>query len=105
MSATESDAIIRFGGVGKVFTRGSSRVAALHDVTLDVRRGEVFAVIELAQGFGVVKAHLLEPSIAITATNDDRDASGHLANPCELVERHRAQLEVGFSEIHAALGC
>lgn len=67
--------------------------------------GGSMAAQQLAQVFGVVKAHLLEPSIAITATNDDRDASGHLANPCELVERHRAQLEVGFSEIHAALGC
>ena len=40
-----AEAIIRFEGIGKVFTRGASRVAALEDITLDVRRGEVFAVI------------------------------------------------------------
>lgn len=67
--------------------------------------GGGYAADQLATVFGVVKANLLPARVAITATNDDRDASGHLSNPCELVERHRAELEVGFAAIHAALGC
>lgn len=63
------------------------------------------AAAQLRTVFGVVKANVLEPSVAITATDADRDASGHLSDPCELVERHRAELEVGFAAIHAALGC
>lgn len=76
MSATESDAIIRFGGVGKVFTRGSSRVAALQDVTLDVRRGEVFAVIGFS-GAGkstlVRLINALETPTSGSVTVDGRD--------------------------------
>lgn len=67
--------------------------------------GGTSAATQLETVFGVVKANLLLPHIAITATDADRDASGHLSNPCALVERHRAELEVGFAAIHAALGC
>ncbi|MCA0437692.1 MAG: NAD(P)H-dependent oxidoreductase [Actinobacteria bacterium] len=66
--------------------------------------GGTSAAAQLETVFGVVKADLLQPRIAITATDADRDAAGHLANPCDLVERHRAELEVGFAAIHAALG-
>lgn len=67
--------------------------------------GGVGAAEQLAPVLTRIKAKLLQPAVAITVTDDDRDASDHLANPCDLVERHRAQLEVGFAAIHAALGC
>lgn len=67
--------------------------------------GGTGAAEQLTTVFGVVRANLLEPTVAITATDADRDASGHLSNPCDLVERHRATLEVGFAAIHTALGC
>lgn len=67
--------------------------------------GGGMAAEQLATVFGVVKANLLPERVAIKATDEDRDASGHLTNPCELVERHRAELEVGFASIHTALGC
>lgn len=63
------------------------------------------AAEQLKTVFRVVRAHLLDPQVAITITDDDRDAAGHLSNPCDLIERHRAQFEVGFAAIHAALGC
>lgn len=63
------------------------------------------AADQLAVVFSVVRANLLKPRVEITATDGDRDAAGHLSNPCDLVERHRAALEVGFAAIHAALGC
>lgn len=66
--------------------------------------GGTSAAAQLETVFGVVKANLLQPRVAVTVT-DDRDASGHLVNPCDLIERHRAELEVGFAAIHAALGC
>ncbi|CAG7572131.1 D-methionine transport system ATP-binding protein [Barrientosiimonas humi] len=40
-----SESIISLDRVGKTFSRGGSQVTALDEVTLDVRRGEVFAVI------------------------------------------------------------
>ncbi len=66
--------------------------------------GGGYAADQLATVFGVVKANLLPVRVAIKATNDDRDASGHLSNPRELVEGHRSELEEGFDAIHAALG-
>lgn len=39
------------------------------------------AADQLATAFGVVKANLLPARVAIKATNDDRDASGHLSKP------------------------
>lgn len=66
--------------------------------------GGTSAADQLTTVFGVVKANLLPARIAITATHADRDASGHLSNPGDLVERHRAEFEEGFAAIHVALG-
>ena len=67
--------------------------------------GGTSAAEQLKTVFGVVKANLLQPAVNITVTDADKDAAGRLTNPCDLVERHRAQLEVGFAAIHTALGC
>ena len=73
-----AEAIIRFEGIGKVFTRGASRVAALEDITLDVRRGEVFAVIGFS-GAGkstlVRLINALETPTSGTVTVDGADLS------------------------------
>ncbi|WP_370891687.1 NADPH-dependent FMN reductase [Janibacter sp. GXQ6167] len=67
--------------------------------------GGVRAAEQLRVVFGVVRADVLDPTVAITVTDADRDEEGHLTNACDVVERHRAELEVGFAAIHAALGC
>ena len=67
--------------------------------------GGVRAAEQLRVVFGVVRADVLDATVAITVTDADRDDQGRLTNACEVVEKHRAELEVGFAAIHAALGC
>src|SRR5687768_6044096 len=43
--SAENDALIRLRGVTKTFTTPAGTFTALHDVALDVRRGELVAVI------------------------------------------------------------
>ena len=42
----ESDALISLRGVGKSYATHSGSFAALHDVTLDIRRGEFIEKVE-----------------------------------------------------------
>lgn len=63
------------------------------------------AAAQLATVFGRIKAALVSPSVAISISRSDVDGQGQLVDPCTLVERHRADLEVGFAAIHTALGC
>ncbi len=67
--------------------------------------GGVLAAEQLVPVLTRIKANVLEPQIAMTVTDADRKDRGQLADPCQIVERHRAPLEVGFAAIHAALGC
>lgn len=68
-------------------------------------RGGASASAQLRTVFGVVRAKVLEPAITMLLEADDYGDDLALVNPCGVVERHRAELEVGFAAIHAALGC
>lgn len=52
-----------------------------------------------------LKAKQVEPGVAMTIARDDYAPDGSLANPCGVVEKHRAELEVGLAALHSALGC
>lgn len=69
------DPIIAFDHVGKVFRRGASTVTALDDVTLEVARGEVFAVIGFS---GAGKSTLVRLINALeTPTSGSVTVDGH----------------------------
>lgn len=69
------DPIVAFEGVGKVFRRGGSTVTALDDVSLQVARGEVFAVIGFS---GAGKSTLVRLINALeTPTSGSVTVDGH----------------------------
>lgn len=74
--------VVSYGGHG-----GTRSAAALDSVLHTLRTTKV------------------EPSVALTVGREDYGSDGRLTNPCDVVERHRAELEVGFVALHVALGC
>ena len=67
MSATEKKApLLEIRGLTKEFRQGKDRVMAVHQIDLDIQKGEVFGLVgESGCGkstFGNMLVHLLEPS-------------------------------------------
>lgn len=94
------DPIIAFDHVGKVFRRGASTVTALDDVTLEVARGEVFAVIGFS-GAGkstlVRLINALETPTSGSVTVDGHDLGG-LSAP--QVRALRARIGMVFQQFN-----
>ncbi len=66
-------------------------------------RGGTLAAEHLETVFKIIKAHLLEPRVAITATDEDRIEAGTLADPAGLVGRSRAELDAGLRALEEAI--
>ena len=90
----ETEAIVRFDGVTKSFTTGKGRtkrdVTAVDDVTLDIRRGEIFGVIGYS---GAGKSTLvrlingLEPVTSGVVEVDGRRVDGRTENQLAPIRR------------------
>ena len=90
--AASTDSIIRFAGVGKTFAKAAS--AALTDITLDIHRGEIFAVIGYSGAGKSTLVRLINGLEKVTTGTVDVD--GTRVSDLREGEMHRVRGNIGM---------